>query len=467
MVTLQKPPVMLITHSILAQAFTTDIGAQALQVVELLLTPWGFIISATAATAVTGALFSRFGTELLGAFVIFLLSMMRSESKYADNTLIGPLEILRAYSRPVAFALMLILALRMIPVNRGNRRMLFVFPIGFLLAYELYYLMMLGLFVDPARSIFGALAVVSVALTVCFGYAKWSQPFDTRPGLIRMFAIAGMCFILVNVTQLFLGYSNAILGGRLAGVSGNAQQLAATCCVFEIIACYYFSASRAGTITRWLAAAAMGTLGLFVLWSGSRTGVICSAVVLITFFRAKVGRLAILTVVGALVFLSLTAVFEESTSLTDRLFYGSDTRSRVWAIAIEEFFRAPIFGSIPSAQEDTLNLAESTYLRSLALLGAMGGMFVFLLVASMAWTAVRVWRASLRYPALTPHADIVISATAFMIVVNAAEGLMMGVLTLFVVFLYFTFAMAAYVLDPANQVDPDQIEGQEFGTESV
>ena len=33
---------MILTHPILAQAFTTDIGAQALQVVELLLTPRDF-----------------------------------------------------------------------------------------------------------------------------------------------------------------------------------------------------------------------------------------------------------------------------------------------------------------------------------------------------------------------------------------------------------------------------------------
>lgn len=453
---------------ILAQARTTDVGAQAVQVLNLLLTPTGLIVTAVGLATIAGLLASRRGTIVVGALAIFLLSMMRSESRYADNTLVQPLESLRAVSRPLALVLMIALAARMTFVSRGERRFLLVSPVLFLLAFELYYLFMLGVFVDPARSAFGVVAVASVCVTMCLGFGKWMEPQGDGSVIMGMFGLAGIGFLAANLGQLFLGYSNAILGGRLAGVSGNAQQLAATCCLFIIVASYYFSVSRIGSLTRWLSAAGIGILGLFVLWSGSRTGAACTFIILATFFRARVGRLAVVLAVGAMVLLAAASLFEESTFGVERFFYGADTRTKVWMFAIDEFARYPLFGAIPAAGEEGQNVVESTYLRSLALMGIVGGGLVLMVVMAMAWTAFRAWRAARRCPWLAPQADVVVSSTAYMIIVNAAEGLMMGVLTIFVVFLYAMFATSAFVLDAAEQADNLAAEPQEWdATESA
>lgn len=441
------------TAALLAQATSADIGAQAARLLELLLTPTGFVTVAFGLAIIVALLVSRSGTILLGSFAIFLLSMMRSESKYADNTLILPLEALRAFSRPVAFALFIILAARMTLVSRGQRRLLVAVPAACLLAYECYYLGLLGLFVDPARAAFGLVAVISVAVTVCLGFGKWLESESDSGTLMRMFGLAGVGFVLANCAQLGLGYSNAILGGRLAGVSGNAQQMAATCCLFMIVACYYFASSRLGSLAKWVAALCMGILGLFVLWSGSRTGAVCTALVLITYFRAKVGRLAIVLLIGAVVLVIAASLFQESTFGVDRFFYGADTRTRVWLAALDEFAKSPLFGSIPTSEDESLNLSESTYLRSLALMGLVGGTLVLALIVTMLWCAFRVWVAGRRFPSLASHADMVVSSTAFMVIVNAAEGLMMGILTIFVVFLYAMFATSAFVLDAAAEAE--------------
>ena len=443
--------VMLNGQPLLAQAAATDVGDQAARFAELLLTPTGFIAAVAALAAVGGLLATQRGSLLLGAFAVFLLSMMRTESRFADNTLVQPLESLRALSRPVALLLFMLLAARLILLPSGQRNRFLLAPAICLLGFELYYLFMLGVFVDPARAAFGAVSVCSVAIAVCLGFGRYLDADADPEALMKVFGLAGVGFILANMFQLLLGYSNAILGGRLAGVSGNAQQLAATCCVFAIIACYYFSAPRLGSVVRWASAASIGILGLFILWSGSRTGTVCMALVLITFFRARIGRLAIVLAIGSVILVIASSYFQESTITTERLLYGSDTRTKVWLGAFDEFSRAPLFGSIPQSEDDSLNLSESTYLRALALLGIVGGSMVLVLVATMAWTAFRTWIAGRRCPWLAPHADMVVSSTAFMIVVNAAEGLMMGVLTIFVVFLYVIFAMAAYVHDAERQ----------------
>jgi O-antigen ligase len=157
--------------------------------------------------------------------------------------------------------------------------------------------------------------------------------------------------------------------------------------------------------------------------------------------------------IGAIVLLATASVFEESTFGVERFLYGADTRTRVWLFALDEFARYPLFGAIPAIGEEGQNLVESTYLRSLALMGIVGGAFVFMVVASMTWSAFRAWRASRRCPWLAPQADVVVSSTAYMVIVNAAEGLMLGVLTIFVVFLYAIFATTAFILDAAMQSD--------------
>ena len=459
---------MLTTSPTIAQASAADIGAQAARLYELLLTPTGLLVSVFGFAVVSALLVTRSGTTLLGAFAIFLLSMMRSESKYADNTLVQPLETLRAFSRPLAFALFIALALRLLFVPRGGRHLLFTAAAICLLAFESYYLSLLGLFTDPARALFGLTAVVSVAVTICLGFGKWLETDSDSDVLMRMFGIAGIGFILANIGQLALGYSNAILGGRLAGVSGNAQQLSATCCVFIIVACYYFSAAGIGSLRKWIAASAIGMLSLFVLWSGSRTGALCTGLVLVTFFRAKIGRLTVVLVIGAVVLLVSASVFQESTFGVDRFFYGADTRTRVWLAALDDFAKSPIVGSIPTSEEESLSLSESTYLRALALMGIVGGTLVLALVIAMIVGAMKVWKAGHRHASLSAHADMVTSATAFMVIVNAAEGIMLGILTIFVVFLYTIFATSAFVIDAAREaeeaiVDDPSADGQIIG----
>ena len=198
-------------QTLLAQAAVTDVGAQAARFAELLLTPTGFIAAVAAFAAVGALLATQRGSLLLGAFAVFLLSMMRSESRFADNTLVQPLESLRAFSRPVALLLFVLLAARLVLLPRGRRYRFLLAPAICLLGFELYYLFMLGLFVDPARAAFGTVSVCSVAIAVCLGFGRYLDDDADPEALMKVFGLAGVGFILANMFQLLLGYSNSIL----------------------------------------------------------------------------------------------------------------------------------------------------------------------------------------------------------------------------------------------------------------
>lgn len=448
-------PGEVISLPILADA--ADIGAQVAALFDLALTPTGFALIAIGLLVVCSLLVTRFGTEIIGATCIFLLSMMRLDSKFVDNTLVQPLQAIRDYSRPISLALVLLLAMRALAFQRGERLKLLSLPCVIFFGFETYFLLMVGMFADLPRAIFGWVSIFAILIAYVLGLGRLLQPNQTGRAYVRMFLWAGIAFVAANMFQLTLGYSNAILKGRMAGISGNPQQFSATCCVFTIFFSYLFATTRGGSPLKWMGASMIGVMALFVLWSGSRTGALCFTVCLVAYFRTRVGRLAVLVLSVGVVLGLLTSLFSESTFGTDRFLYGSDTRTAVWLGALDEFVKSPLIGGIPVSGDDGMNYSESTYLRTLAMLGVVGGLQLLLVVVLMIGTAWRAWQIGRYRSDLAPIADVVVASTAFTLVVNIFEGFMFGILTYFIIHMYATFAMAIYVADAgesSERIDP-------------
>jgi hypothetical protein len=135
----------------------------------------------------------------------------------------------------------------------------------------------------------------------------------------------------------------------------------------------------------------------------------------------------------------------------------------VWRAALADFASSPVFGILPFVSDDNLNFTESTYLRTLALMGSIGGLLLLAVMFSWCRTAFAVWRLGRIVPAIEAEADFVVASTAFFVVANVGEGLMMGVLTIFIPLIYATFAMAAYVLDVGPAQAAFETESTEFG----
>jgi hypothetical protein len=442
-------------------ADSIDISTQAKWFFEVLLTPTGFVALGLGSALGSLLLSSKLGVEALGALCIFMLTTMRLESRYFDNTLIQPLQTIRDYSRPVSLAIMLAIAARTILYPRGDRRILWTAGCMMLLLTTAYYLLLVGLFADPARAVLGFLAVGATVVAFVLGLGRLMQPGDEGIEYLRMFEWAGLAFVISNLAQLALGYSSAIVQGRLGGISGNPQQFAATCCVFAIIFAHAFASSRIGSSRKWLSAVTIGVIGLFLLWSGSRTGLLCTALSLVAYFRTRIGRFALLALVVAPVLLVLTTTFTESTWGTNRFLSGADTRTGVWLRALDGFARSPVVGELPTMGEEGMSEVESSYLRALHTMGLIGGALILSVVIAMVVSAWKVWIIGRRRPEYSPLADLEIAATAFTVLSNAAEGFLFGILTFFSVFTYAIFAVTAFVVDGEQAAEDADAPAQE------
>ncbi len=435
----------------MAQQSQVDIGSQALSVFDALLTVRGALVAVLGTIVVLYLLVYRTGIVLLGAGIVFLLSLSYSDNKYFDNTLIQPLETIRQYAKPTSTALVLVLGLRLIFWPRADRSRLWSVWVIVFLSFQVYYLVILGLFNDLSRGLFGIISAIGLCLTFGLGFGKLSMPALSCKAVRDAWVLGGLGFIGANVAQLVGGYSNAIPGGRLAGISGNPQQLAGAAVIFTIVANWSFETSV--TLLRKSAAiAGMAMLALFVLWSGSRTGAICLVAVHLAYFRLKVGRLALVFLLTAVLLLGLTLVFAESSYLVERFRYGDDTRSAVWLSAIDDFARSPVLGMIISDRgSESMNVVESGYLRALALLGIPGGVAVLLLMSTFVGVAWRSLRTARLFPEVGPLSNTICAAACFIILVSFFEGFIFGLITIFTAFAYSVGSLVASVNDAGEE----------------
>jgi hypothetical protein len=196
----------------------------------------------------------------------------------------------------------------------------------------------------------------------------------------------------------------------------------------------------------------MAMLALFVLWSGSRTGAICLVTVHLAYFRLKVGRLALVFVLTAILLLGLTLVFAESAYLVERFRYGDDTRSAVWLRAIDDFARSPVLGMIISDRgSEPMNVVESGYLRALALLGMPGAIATIALMLTILGTAWRSLRIAKSFPEVGPLSNVICATASFIILVSFFEGFIFGLITIFPAFVYSVGSLVACVNDSGEE----------------
>jgi O-antigen ligase len=160
-----------------------------------------------------------------------------------------------------------------------------------------------------------------------------------------------------------------------------------------------------------------------------------------------VGRFALLAILAAIALGVFTLIFSESTGNLERFMSGTDTRSGVWERSLSEFRNYPLFGQIPVKTSTELDASESGYLRTLALMGTVGGVLLAGVLAGMAFEIIRAFRAQLQYAELAPICNLVIAGFGTVFVVSIGEGFILGIFTLPVLYIYLLYAASAFIAE--------------------
>lgn len=435
----------LTTTALLAQETVENVSAQAqLQYfLSVLLTPTGIGLALTGLGAIAIVLITRRGFPVLMLAAMFCLTTMLQDVSLSRNVLIGPLQSLRNVARPLALGFLLAAAFTVLQASAGSRARIVGFTAVSFLGFQLMFLseMLIG---NPTKALLAFVSVPFMFFVCVLGLGRRMQDRESTRSALEIFAWLTMGFIAANMAQLLIDRSNAIVSSRLTGIAGNAQQMGGVCTLLLLFNVYLFNDLPSKRPMRWICAAMVGILAIWILWTGSRTSVLTAMVGLVFTYRLRLGRLALLGIAAGVVAMVALTYFEESTQTIDRLTSGANTRAAVWAYSLEEFAGSPIFGTMPLGYESG---SESSYVSVLANMGIIGALVLVIPFGSMAFGAVRALRLRAMRPDLGAQCDFYIGMAAALLVINAFEAFAFGVLSLPVMVMYSMFALDAFLAE--------------------
>jgi hypothetical protein len=436
--------------SVLAQNSNISVTESIRFAFESLLTPAGFAAALLGSTLLAFILLWRNGPVLGAVIVVFLMTMMQLNDRWFDNTLIAPLQKLRDFAKFITVVVLATMTLSVLFVRPSTRTQLVRLPVVLFFIFQTLYMWRLGIENDLVRGGLGW--VTTIMLLVSFTFLLGRRMEDDRgfDRFVSIFGYASILYIAANLLQLGLGYRNVVAGNRLMGISGNAQLMSYICSIFLLTNVYLFSRLPLGSAMRWVYGLSIGVLGLFVVWTGSRTGALCAATGMLAYFRLRIGSFALIGVLGAAVLFAVASFFSESFDGVSRFLEGGNTRRDVWLQAWSEFTSAPLFGTIGLREGESVSTIESSYLATLSLLGLTGGAVLLAVVLSIVSVLPRLTYYRWVSRVVPEQADLVIASIAVVMVGSVFEGFFLGILSFAVVWLYALFAMCAYLLERAS-----------------
>ena len=408
--------------------------------------PLGLVMIAGFIVLVLLALTNKSAKWYILSFAVYISTLGNYGAEWIDNTLAFPLNEVRGHGRLIACGLLVALVLPVIIAPRGWRTRLIPGSVAtfFMLqmCLSLSYLRG-GLF---ARGVMGGTIFLLIFFVFGVGLSRWMQTIQDVNKVLRCFAFMGVLVVLGTIYQLAVNSSAIVWAGRLLGTTGNAQHAAAIFSLILPLNCYLLF-QRGGSKTYRLAIMFVTSfMVIFLLWTGSRTGLLMLAIGLGLTFRVRLGKiLAVAVVIGGLA----TGVMSYYTSQSDdgiqleRLTSTADTRTAAWARLIEDFRSSPVFG----VTHQGAFIAESSYLSLAARAGIIGlipmfGMFFF--VIREIW---HLQRFKSQLPEYDMLIDLVIAEITAILVGAFLEGYLLGALAFPVFMLYANLIIAQFMAD--------------------
>jgi hypothetical protein len=404
------------------------------------------------------------GFDIAACALLFVMSFPLHYTTLLSqqNTLVGPLQTLRSVSRPVSYALLAVVVLRSLTIPRGERSRATSFTAIAFYVFQMYYVLQLTLFDSVAKGLLAVVSVSGMMAVFASGFGREMQDRLSTRQALEVLGWLAVAFIGVNAIQLSLGFGSSFLGGRLLGTAGNAQFMGSVCFLLILSCCYLYNDLPRTRPLKWVCLWCIVVLAGFLVASGSRGNTLAAVVGLVVMFRRNIGQLAGIAIVGVVGIGIVASLLGEEATGSTRLLTGEDTRSAVWMSAFAVFQEYPLFGSLAVMGSDQPSFGvESSFIRSLALMGMVGGSLFFIAAGMMVLDVVHSMRLSRARPELSRMCDFHAALTVSILLLNTYEGIAFGVLTMSVMFMYLSFSLGGFLREQdvaAEARDGPQVE---------
>jgi O-antigen ligase len=376
--------------------------------------------------------------------LMYIASLGRYDKPWVDYTLIQPLQSLLNYSREITTALLVTLLVPTFLANKGNRKKLLLTCTAAFFVMELVYAGRLWTGGFPERGLLSLCTYSLVFGTLGIGLSKWLQGIEDVRMVLKALVGVGILFLIGVTAQLLANRSAIVWESRLFGTTGSPQHTALVIAMLIPVVCYFLMLSGKSQLWKGLLAVIAGVFSIFLIWTGSRTGVLMSLIGVVLLFRTRFGKLALILGFSGVFALLAWNLFSESTENIGRLASREDTRTWVWNSLIQDFKSSPWLGYIP----DDGRIGENSYLSVAARLGVMGllPLMIGFVLCGVSLIKLMVKKRYLnRDESLL--SDLVLSSFVVIAVGAFFEGYLLGTLTFMVFYIYALLAILTYLLD--------------------
>jgi len=421
--------------------------------VDLLASPLGIIgvIVLVLITGILGATKSRRAILVIMAALIWTSSLSRP-SYMEGFSLAQPLEQINTLGRSLTLAGLMTLLWPSLTASKGWRRRIVFTPMVLYLVFQIGFSSQYFLIDDVKRGIVAPVVFLLMFVVFGIGLSRILQDSGDLNNVLKM--LAGVAFLMVagTIYQLWVDRSMIMEQGRLFGLTGNPQALAIYCGALVLPVVAAVQRLRHQRLWYLLALLLTGFLVVFLLWSGSRTGVLMTLTGLGLMFRHQLGRLLETTILVAVMVMFAWQVtdFGESSAVIQERFGRSvlvNTREGTWSGMLRVFAEHPAFGSA-NAPLGT----ESSYLGALARFGVVGTAPLFI---SMTLVLMALVKLNKKRSRLGEHAilvDLVIAGFFSLAIGAVFEGFLISTLTPTLYMVYIYMAITAYLVDQQERL---------------
>jgi hypothetical protein len=312
--------------------------------------------------------------------------------------LIFPLQQIRAFGRPLAIVLLVLLVFLALQTQNNWRRSILPQPIKYLIFIQFIVFAKTLMYGDQEFAIISAMTFGGIIFVLKMGLGRWLNDDKNFILAVRSIAIAGLFFVIANSFQ-FLINRNAItfVHGRFLGTTGNPQH--AGVLLAAVIPCVMFLIQTASgwSFIKYLWVMMLVVVIYFLLLTGSRTGLMMGAISILLFYRNNGGawlRIVLFVAVSAAIlflFIQPETFSSSSTGIdanvSDRFTSTENSRSGVWSGMWQSFNQNILFGA--PMQGGRLGNGENSWLSVAANLGLIG----FIPMIMMGWESVKmIWQ---------------------------------------------------------------------------
>ncbi len=388
------------------------------------------------------------------AVVMLFVTLQRGEqNRYHDLRMSYLVQPLVQLSRPVTVGVLSCMAVGSLFISRGTRQSLY-HP-ATLSFFALQALMCIKLLScgNYNRGILTIVVFTVTFLSITVGIGVSLQRVeDCKKAL---WAILGSVIVIVLFTihELVVRRSGVIINNRMFAVAVNPQTAGTTFALSITLISYLLTGTKGlkSNLAKPFLLVMLGFCTIFLLWTGSRTGLLSVAVGLTVLFYDKVSRLAIIGVLLAGSAYGAFQIFSDSLVHADRLVSTENTRGASWNRMLDTYTDNIVWGT----PYFTGSAGESSYLSVLAGMGTVGGVFMLAFLISTTIFLFTLLKNKHLLGEYSRMANLIASGIITILVASILDDYLLGTTAWQTYFLYTYFAIGTFLIEKTKSLNSE------------